>query len=171
MTTTTLNPADRAIVNQLCNLMLAMNNRNDANAAQSGGTYGHLHDAITTFVLTQTGINLGRLRSFHGWNLGGNETFADDIQVAIDTIVDTDADEAAVNGEIITSGSYTLCDECGDRVRKGQKLRDFRGDFCRIVGGTAPHKPSSVGRVETADGQEFYASVVDCRWVPTSTIP
>lgn len=37
--------------------------------------------------------------------------------------------------------------------------------LCRIVGGCPPHKPSSTGRVYTADNDEFYPSVFDLKWV------
>ena len=86
MKTATLNTADRATVNALCALMLEMNNRSDDNAAGSGpdGTYGHLHAAITALVKNQTGIDISNAGGRHGWNLGGNATFADDIQAVID---------------------------------------------------------------------------------------
>ncbi len=86
MKTTTLNTADRATVQALCALMMEMNNRSDENAAGYGpaGTYGHLHAAIVALVKNQTGIDIANGGGRHGWNLGGNATFADDIQAVID---------------------------------------------------------------------------------------
>ena len=42
-------------------------------------------------------------------------------------------------------------------------LKTFRGDSVRVIGFTAPHKPSSTGRVHTSDGMSYYPSVVVCR--------
>jgi hypothetical protein len=52
-------------------------------------------------------------------------------------------------------------------VLKGTKAADFRGHVDTIVGGRAPHKPGSTGRVWTADGREYYPSVFDMKWVNT----
>lgn len=83
MKTTTLNAADRATIQALCALMMEMNDRSDENAA-GYGTYGHLHAAIVALIKNQTGMDIANGGGKHGWNLGGNATFADDIQTVID---------------------------------------------------------------------------------------
>jgi hypothetical protein len=83
MKSTTLNDTDRATVNALCALMMEMNNRSDANA-YGRGTYGHLSAAIVSFVKNQTGIDISNGGGKYGWNIGGNHSFADDIQAVID---------------------------------------------------------------------------------------
>jgi hypothetical protein len=83
MKSTTLNDTDRATVNALCALMMEMNDRDDRNA-DGRGTYGHLSAAIVCFVKNQTGIDISNGGGKHGWNLGGNHTYADDIQAVID---------------------------------------------------------------------------------------
>ena len=50
-------------------------------------------------------------------------------------------------------------------IQRGEILADFRGDTHRIVGGSAPHKPSSTGRIRTGEDREFYPSVVGCAWI------
>lgn len=50
-------------------------------------------------------------------------------------------------------------------VQRGEILKDFRGETLRIVGGSAPHKPSSTGRIRTGEDQTFYPSVVGCVWI------
>jgi len=52
-------------------------------------------------------------------------------------------------------------------VLKGTKAATFRGEVHTIIGGRAPHKPSSTGRVWTADGREYYPGVFDMKWVNT----
>ena len=85
MKNTTLNIADRSIINQLCTLLMEMNDRNDKNASQSS-TYGCISLAIIAFVLNQTDVSIGR----HDWNLGGNHSYADDIQAVINQVVDSE---------------------------------------------------------------------------------
>jgi hypothetical protein len=53
-------------------------------------------------------------------------------------------------------------------VLKGVTALDFRGNSDVIIGGRAPHKPSSTGRVWTADGREYFPSVFDMQWVLTT---
>jgi hypothetical protein len=57
--------------------------------------------------------------------------------------------------------------DSNERVAKGVTALDFRGDSDVIIGGRAPHKPSSTGRVWTADGREYFPSVFDMQWVNT----
>ena len=52
-------------------------------------------------------------------------------------------------------------------VLKGTKAATFRGEVHTITDGRAPHKPGSTGRVYTADGNEYYPSVFDMKWVNT----
>ena len=62
--------------------------------------------------------------------------------------------------------TLTLVNEVtGCAVQAGDVLEDFRGDPVTVTGGKAPHKPGSTGKVWTADGGEFYPSVVNCAWV------
>lgn len=71
--------------------------------------------------------------------------------------------------DYITDGpcrEWRLCyADTTDPVRKNTKAYDFRGNVDTIVGGRAPHKPSSTGRVQCADGAEFYPSVYGMQWV------
>ena len=53
-------------------------------------------------------------------------------------------------------------------VLKGTKAATFRGEVHTITDGRAPHKPSSTGRVWTADGREYFPSVFDMQWVLTT---
>lgn len=89
MNNTTLNDTDRATVNNLCALMLEMNSRSDANAGQDS-TYGCISAAIVCFVHNATGVNISNPPTRDGWNLGGNHSYSDDIQVVIDLIVDSE---------------------------------------------------------------------------------
>jgi len=73
----------------------------------------------------------------------------------------------------ITDGDrreWHLCwdGDLAEPVRKGTKAADFRGHVDTIVGGRAPHKPGSTGRVWTADGREYFPSVFDMKWVLTT---
>jgi hypothetical protein len=52
-------------------------------------------------------------------------------------------------------------------VLKGTKAATFRGEVHTITDGRAPHKPGSTGRVYTAEGNEYYPSVFDMKWVNT----
>ena len=73
---------------------------------------------------------------------------------------------------IITSERYdgVLCKlitSTGQDVQKGDTVKDFRGDLNVIVGGRAPHKSSSQGKVWTDDfGPQYYPSVFKLQWVP-----
>lgn len=57
-------------------------------------------------------------------------------------------------------------DNDGSEVSIGQRILTFRGELVEILDFTAPHKPSSTGRVyvKFADGstREFFPSVVGC---------
>lgn len=55
----------------------------------------------------------------------------------------------------------------GQPVNKGEILEDFRGDHYRVIGGQAPHKCSSTGKIYT-DGGNFYPTVFKCKWTPTN---
>lgn len=59
-----------------------------------------------------------------------------------------------------------LIKEDGSEVSVGQRIPTFRGELVEILGFSAPHKPSSTGRVHVrfADGssREFFPSVVGC---------
>jgi hypothetical protein len=55
-------------------------------------------------------------------------------------------------------------------VPMGAELKTFRGEVVRVVGGQAPHKPSSSGRVhvENVDNgwaSEFFPGVVGATWL------
>jgi hypothetical protein len=68
----------------------------------------------------------------------------------------------------------TLVDEKSLKpVQVGEVREDFRGDKLTVLGGRAPHKEGSTGRVhvESAEGwaQEFFPGVVDCKWVKLET--
>lgn len=71
--------------------------------------------------------------------------------------------------DYITDGpcrEWVLVDrDTGDPVWKNAKAYDFRGDSDTIIGGRAPHKPGSTGKVWTADGREYYPGVFDMKWV------
>lgn len=74
-----------------------------------------------------------------------------------------------MNKHYITDGAWALINEAtGAAVFRGEILADFRGDAGVIVGGRAPHKPSSTGRVHTANGQEFFPSVYGLKWIKTN---
>ena len=75
----TLTKEDRAVVEELVAMMMAMNERNDRNAGQTS-TYGHLYNAIASYVLNQVGVDIKGV----DWNIGGSQYWADDIQEAID---------------------------------------------------------------------------------------
>lgn len=56
-------------------------------------------------------------------------------------------------------------------VHKNHSVLDFRGDLHYVKGGSAPHKPSSTGRVFTTElgghDCELFPSVVGLEWVRT----
>ena len=56
----------------------------------------------------------------------------------------------------------------GQPVNRGDVLQDFRGDCAAIIGGRAPHKPSSTGRVYTEHGRELFPGVFGCTWEPVA---
>jgi hypothetical protein len=64
----------------------------------------------------------------------------------------------------ITRDNWRLLNHDGHQVQEGQKVIDFRGEAHTIKSGTPPHKSSSTGRIYTAEGREFYPSVVNCKW-------
>lgn len=74
--------------------------------------------------------------------------------------------------DYITDGpcrEWHLCyADTTDLVRKNVKAYDFRGRVDTIVGGRAPHKPGSTGRVWCADGAEFFPGVFGMQWVLTT---
>lgn len=69
---------------------------------------------------------------------------------------------------MITSTNYAgracILTHNGSPVKPGEILEDFRGDQARILGGQAPHKPSSTGQIYTSAGN-YYPSVFGCKWV------
>jgi len=76
----------------------------------------------------------------------------------------------------ITSKAYDdrmmvliLDDDTGKCVLKGEKHGTGRGEAFQVKGGTAPHKPSSTGKVwgYTEDGmcREYYPGVINAKWV------
>lgn len=90
------------------------------------------------------------------------------------SIAEANADQEAYRqwhalNDYITDGpcrEWRLCyADTTDPVRKNTEAYDFRGNVDTIVGGRAPHKPSSTGRVWTADGREYFPSVFGMHWV------
>ena len=72
--------------------------------------------------------------------------------------------------DYITDGAcreWLLCWDSGlaEPVLKGSIAISYRGERHTITGGRAPHKPGSTGRVECADGREYYPGVFDMKWV------
>ena len=55
----------------------------------------------------------------------------------------------------------------GQPIKLGEILEDFRGNYYRVTGGQAPHKPSSSGKIYT-DGGNYYPAVFGCQWTPTN---
>jgi hypothetical protein len=55
----------------------------------------------------------------------------------------------------------------GQPVAVNEVLEDSRGNYYRVTGGQAPHKPSSSGKIYT-DGGNYYPDVFDCQWTPTN---
>ena len=49
-------------------------------------------------------------------------------------------------------------------VKVGDIREDFRGERAKMNDGTAPHKPSSTGRVQSSKG-EYFPSVYGCKWI------
>jgi hypothetical protein len=86
MKTHKLSEEDKKEVQVMMEVMMRMNDRNDRNANQPG-VFGHLWEAIATFVENQTGMDIRN----EDWNYGGNATFADDVQAAIDSRAEREA--------------------------------------------------------------------------------
>ncbi len=69
-------------------------------------------------------------------------------------------------------GLYALVDAKGKAVHDGQKVKRFV-----VIGGRAPHKPDSEGRVWVLEGgeedrdraREYFPSVVDLQWIHEKT--
>ena len=55
----------------------------------------------------------------------------------------------------------------GQPVAENDLIDDFRGKSARIIGGEAPHKPASSGKIYTNHGH-YYPSVFGCEWTPTN---
>jgi hypothetical protein len=49
-------------------------------------------------------------------------------------------------------------------VKVGDIRESFRGERAKMIDGTAPHKPSSTGRVQSSKG-EYYPGVYGCKWI------
>ena len=54
-------------------------------------------------------------------------------------------------------------------VKLGDQRKTSRGESFIVVGGAAPHKPGSTGKVDVAQDTEsmatqFYPGVVGCKW-------
>jgi hypothetical protein len=45
-----------------------------------------------------------------------------------------------------------------------------RNNTYRVTGGSAPHKPSSQGKIFTDDGGVLYPSVLGLKWVPLTEV-
>lgn len=62
----------------------------------------------------------------------------------------------------------TLCDIEGVPVKPGDRRFTFRGVPVTVLGGEAPHKPGSTGRVVVQDDHgvqhEYFPSVLDLCW-------
>lgn len=67
----------------------------------------------------------------------------------------------------------------GSLLTHGEEVESFRGDRMRLIGGKAPHKPSSEGKVFVevlGDAKtlqfrsEYYASVIGAEWVPIAEV-
>lgn len=93
MKNTVLAPTDKVLVQAIALCMMACNDRNDDNASDRNecGTYGLLHRAISALVFNQTGVDI---ENGVDWNLGGNATWADDIQQAINDKLASEARQA-----------------------------------------------------------------------------
>jgi len=62
--------------------------------------------------------------------------------------------------------------ETGKPVKRGETVRDFRGDLATVVGWDKPKHAGSTGRVYVKAGpvaaewsQGFYPSVFDLEWI------
>jgi hypothetical protein len=65
---------------------------------------------------------------------------------------------------------FVLVDLKSNPVAANTEHNDFRGDVVTLLGGRAPHKSGSTGRVwvKLPNGitGEFFPSVIDLVWVP-----
>lgn len=60
--------------------------------------------------------------------------------------------------------------ETGKMLSNGDTVKTFRGEYLRLTGGRAPHKPSSEGKVWVQEpgqtmAKEYYAGVIGAEWV------
>lgn len=97
-----LSATDKALIQSIAVCMMACNERNNRDCEQTS-TYGHLRNAIASLVLNQTGIDISKA----DWNIGGNHTWADDIQQAIDDTVAElarQAEQARLEAQDIAAG-------------------------------------------------------------------
>lgn len=66
-------------------------------------------------------------------------------------------------------GMYVLVDpKTNYRVEVGTELTDFRGDKATLLGGEAPRKANSTGRVHVQDGNHkkwLYPNVFKLKWL------
>jgi hypothetical protein len=62
-----------------------------------------------------------------------------------------------------------LTTEDGQPVEMGQVVLSFRGEPAKVTGGSAPHKSSSTGRVDTDRGS-YYPSVYGLKWTPHNQV-
>ena len=76
---------------------------------------------------------------------------------------------------MITSKNYDgikckLIDNKGRDLIPGAWYKVHNGGMVTPIGGTAPHKSSSTGRVEVADekqnSREYFPGVINAEWVP-----
>ena len=69
------------------------------------------------------------------------------------------------SGAIEDGKVWLLIDEVTQSsVKVGDIREDFRGERAKMHDGTAPHKPSSTGRVQSSKG-EYFPSVYGCKWI------
>ena len=61
-------------------------------------------------------------------------------------------------------GDYILVNSANQPIQLGDQVQDFRGGLSIVQGGSAPHKPSSNGKVCTSQG-ECYPTVYALKWV------
>ena len=57
--------------------------------------------------------------------------------------------------ESVNESAKLVDEETGKEVKLPYKTKDFRGDPITVKGFTAPHKPSSSGRIQTDQGEYF----------------
>ena len=82
----------------------------------------------------------------------------------------TNDNEATI---IRDQGMTLVTEDDGMPVTVGQRLTTFRGEEVRVTGGSAPHKPSSTGRVRVTidDGEtEFFPGVIKTRWIEDAAL-